>query len=61
VTFVSDVFVTLGVAEAERLGLADLRYVVVPHPVGHRRADELDDIADGAFDGIVDALTREAS
>jgi len=58
---VSDVFVTLGSAEAERLGLPELRYVVVPHPIGHRSERELDGIADGAYDGVVSALTEGAT
>lgn len=57
VTLVSNVFVALGSAEAERLGLPELAYVVVPHPIGHRHDAELDELADAAFAGVVSALT----
>jgi hypothetical protein len=57
VTVVSEVFATLGAAVATRLGMPELPRVIVPHPVAHRSRDELEQVADATFDGVVRALT----
>ena len=57
VTVTSDVFATLGREVANRLGLPQLPFVTVPHPVGHHSPDELDRLADSVLDDAVAALT----
>ena len=57
VTITSDVFATLGSSVAERLGMPDLPFVIVPHPVAHRSVAAVEQLADDVLSDIVRALT----
>jgi hypothetical protein len=57
VTITSEAFVTLGQGVAQHLGMPDLPFVVIPHPVAHRSTPDLHDAVDGVIGDIVAALT----
>ncbi len=57
VTFVSETFVSFAKARCSGLGMPDLRFVVVPHPVADRPREELEAIAIERFEDIRSALT----
>ena len=47
-------------AQARALGVA-VPYVLVPHPVQDRTDEEMVALADGAYDGVLDALTARTA
>ena len=57
VTLVSQAFESFARARCRGLGMPDLRFVVVPHPIADRPPEELKAIALERFDAIVAALT----
>lgn len=56
VTITSETFAELGRREAAAFAMPDLPYVLVPHPVAQRPAEELRRIADGIYAGVMQAL-----
>ena len=52
------VFHPLGKSDAEGLGMADLPLVVVPHPVGGMKREQVRQKADAIVDQVVDALVK---
>jgi hypothetical protein len=56
VTVVSSAFELLARAEAEGFGMPGLAVLVVPHPVGSRRPDELREWGAGLVTPCVEAL-----
>lgn len=61
VTVTSDIFFTLGRSVAEHLGLPDLPFVVVPHPVALESDAAITALADGLVDDVVAALVSAAT
>lgn len=59
VTITTEVFATLGAGVAERLGMPDLPFVLVPHPVAHRPEDAIHELADGLLEAVRRDLTSE--
>ncbi len=55
----SSEFIDAGVAQMRSLGV-DLPAIHVPHPIQDRTDDEIRELADGAFDAIVAAVTSDA-
>ena len=53
----SSVFADAATAQAEALGAADARRVLVPHPVQDRTDDELREMARGVVDDALQAIT----
>ena len=56
----SEVFVPLAVGERQALGQPELPYVIVPHPVASRSADELEGIGERLVDDVLRLLTSSA-
>ncbi len=56
-TVISSEFVTAARAQAEALGARDYRAVVVPHPIQTLTREEVQALADKAYDEIVRRLT----
>ncbi|MDE3074194.1 MAG: hypothetical protein KGJ86_02080 [Chloroflexota bacterium] len=52
----TEAFLSLSKAEAEALGLSNLPQIVLPHPVGTRTAQEIEQLADAAIDQVVSAI-----
>ena len=59
-TICTDEFVSLGRTEAQALGMPGLPLVVIPHPLGGLRPEEVRAKAEGAIDEIVYVLTQPA-
>ncbi len=59
-TICTDEFVSLGRAEAQALGMPGLPLVVIPHPLGGLRPEEVRARAEAAVDGVVYVLTQPA-
>lgn len=59
-TITSEAFVTLGTGVAQHLGMPQLPFVVIAHPVAHRSVPDLYAAADGVLGAIVDALVNPA-
>lgn len=60
-TVTSHIFSTLGRSVADHLGMPDLPFVVVPHPVALESDAAIEALADGLIDGIVAALVSEGT
>jgi alkanesulfonate monooxygenase SsuD/methylene tetrahydromethanopterin reductase-like flavin-dependent oxidoreductase (luciferase family) len=56
-TVVSSEFVNAARAQATALGATDYRTVVVPHPIQPLTREEVQQLADKAFDEIIRRLT----
>jgi hypothetical protein len=56
VTIATDAFEDLLKLEAEQRGMADLTYLVVPHPLGGIRPAKVHEKAAAAVDGLAAAL-----
>ena len=56
-TVISSEFVRAARAQADALGAADYRTIVVPHPIQPLTRDEVRALADRAYDEIVARLT----
>lgn len=56
-TVISSEFVTAARAQAEALGARDYRAVTVPHPIQPLTREEVQALADKAYDEIVRRLT----
>ncbi len=56
-TVISSEFVRAARAQADALGATDYRTVVVPHPIQPLTREEVQALADKAFDEIVQRLT----
>jgi len=56
-TVISSEFVNAARAQAEALGARDYRTVVVPHPIQPLTREEVQVLADKAYDEIVRRLT----
>ena len=56
-TVISSEFVRAARAQAEALGATDYRTVVVPHPIQPLTREEVQALADKAFDEIVRRVT----
>ncbi len=56
-TIVSSEFVGAARAQAAALGATDYRTVVVPHPIQPLTAEEVQALADKAYDDVVRRLT----
>ena len=56
-TVISSEFVRAARAQADALGAADYRTVVVAHPIQPLTREEVRALADGAFDEIVRRIT----
>ena len=54
-------FVDEALEQARLLGMPDYRMVFIPHPVQLLTASELRELADQAFEEIVERLTRPES
>ncbi len=52
----SEEFASAAVVQSEALGMPDVRWVLVPHPIQDRTDDEMRAIADGAIEDVVKAL-----
>ena len=50
----------LAVGERQALGQPELPYVIVPHPVASRSADELEGIGERLVDDVLRLLTSSA-
>lgn len=48
---------TLGKAEAQALGMANLPMVIVPHPIGGIDPKEVAKKADDAFEDVIKAIS----
>jgi alkanesulfonate monooxygenase SsuD/methylene tetrahydromethanopterin reductase-like flavin-dependent oxidoreductase (luciferase family) len=59
-TVVTTEFVRAARAQAEALGAADYRPVVVPHPIQPLTREEVQALADKAYDEVVRRLTAPA-
>jgi alkanesulfonate monooxygenase SsuD/methylene tetrahydromethanopterin reductase-like flavin-dependent oxidoreductase (luciferase family) len=59
-TVVSSEFVKAARAQAEALGARDYRTVVVPHPIQPLTREEVQALADKAYDEIVRRVTASA-
>jgi alkanesulfonate monooxygenase SsuD/methylene tetrahydromethanopterin reductase-like flavin-dependent oxidoreductase (luciferase family) len=59
-TVVTTEFVRAARAQAEALGAADYRPVVVPHPIQPLTREEVQALADQAYDEVVRRLTAPA-
>ena len=57
VLLASSEFAAAADAQGRALGLA-VPYVLVPHPIQDRTDQEMRDLADGAYDAVVAAVTR---
>ncbi|MCC6533218.1 MAG: hypothetical protein IT531_11760 [Burkholderiales bacterium] len=58
-TVCSTAFTTLAKAQAKALGHPDLPLVVIPHPFGLRRREEVCAMAQSCVDEIARLVTRE--
>jgi hypothetical protein len=56
-TIISSEFVTAATAQATALGATEYRTIVVPHPIQPLTRDEVQRLADKAFDAILARLT----
>lgn len=57
-TICTTAFDPLARAQLKAIGMPDLRYVLVPHPVGGRKPEWARDLAEGIADQVVETLTR---
>lgn len=60
VTFIGDKFEPLGKGVAGALGLPDLRYVTLPHPLNRFSEGDMAALATEHYGDVVKALTRAA-
>jgi predicted dienelactone hydrolase len=58
VTICSTAFMTLGHAQASALGKKDLPIVVMPHPFGLRKREDVRDIAEKCADDIAQLMSK---
>lgn len=61
VVICTDEFVSLGKSIAEFLGMPTLKIVVIPHPLGGLKQEDVLQRAQGAFEEIAGALTAPKS
>jgi hypothetical protein len=54
----SDAFVVAADSQSKALGFPGLQRVFVPHPIQDRTDDEMNALADSAYDSIVAAITK---
>lgn len=58
IPIISDGFTEAAATQAKTLGMPDLRYVVVQHPIQSRTDVEMHELADRAYPDILRALTE---
>ena len=56
VTFITNAFTALAKSEKEAFGAPDHPVLVVQHPIGTVKVDEVNKKADAAFDQLIDIL-----
>lgn len=56
-TVATDVFAPLGYAEAAALGRPNLPLVLIPHPIGGQRPEEVRAKAEAVAEAVIAALT----
>ena len=60
-TFITDAFTALAKSEKEAFGAPDHPVLVVKHPIGTVKLEEVNKRADAAFDKLVDILLEPAA
>jgi len=61
VTFITDAFTALAKSEKEAFGAPDHPVLVVKHPIGTVKLEEVNRKAEAAFDSLVDILLEPAA
>jgi hypothetical protein len=61
VTFITDAFTALAKSEKEAFGAPDHPVLVVKHPIGTVKLEEVNQKAEAAFDKLVDFLLEPAA
>jgi hypothetical protein len=61
VTFISDPFEALAKSEREALGAPDHPVLVLQHPIGTVKAEEVNKRAEAAFDKLIEILLESGT
>ena len=59
VTICTEAFISLAREESRNLGMPDLPIVIIPHPLGGLKENQVSERAQEALDQVVVGLTRE--